>query len=137
MVALIPELLCTSLAMSRKFYVEILGFEVLYERPKEKFVMLIREGAQLMLEELGAGRAWITARLEQPFGRGVNFQIQTADVDTLYTRVQNSSVKIFLPMEEKWYRSDDLELGNRQFIVQDSDGYLLRFFQNLGQREYQ
>jgi len=142
MPALIPELLCTSLAASRKFYVENLGFEILYERPEENFAMLIREGAQLMLEELGADREWITGTLERPFGRGVNFQIQTADVDVLYRNVQkhaagNPEIKIFLPMEEKWYRADDRELGNRQFIVMDPDGYLLRFFQDLGQRAYQ
>lgn len=34
-------------------------------------------------------------------------------------------------MEEKWYRATDKELGNKQFLVQDPDGYLLRFFQDL------
>jgi len=138
---LIPELYCTSLADSKIFYVGVLGFEILYERPEEKFVMLGREDAQLMLEELSIGRKWITAPLEKPFGRGVNFQIQTADVDVLYRNVQNLAaqhpdIKIFLPMEEKWYRADNHQVGNRQFIVQDPDGYFLRFFQDLGQREY-
>jgi hypothetical protein len=40
-----------------------------------------------------------------------------------------------MPMEEKWYRANDTQLGNRQFIVQDPDGYLLRFFQDLGTRK--
>jgi catechol 2,3-dioxygenase-like lactoylglutathione lyase family enzyme len=135
MPALIPELYCTSLDISRKFYLDVLGFQILYERPEEKFVMLAREGVQIMLEEIGIGRNWITAPLEQPFGRGVNFQIQTAGVDALYTRVQNSGAPIFLAIEEKWYRTGDVERGNRQFIVQDPDGYLLRFFQDLGQRD--
>jgi catechol 2,3-dioxygenase-like lactoylglutathione lyase family enzyme len=132
MASLIPELYCTSITASRKFYTEILGFEVLYERPENKFVMLERQGAQIMLEEIGASREWITAPLEHPFGRGVNFQIQTTAVDDLYVAVQRADATIFLPMEEKWYRADRAELGNRQFIVQDPDGYLLRFFQDLG-----
>ena len=37
-------------------------------------------------------------------------------------------------MEEKWYRKNDTEVGNKQFLVQDPDGYILRFFQNLGMR---
>lgn len=37
-------------------------------------------------------------------------------------------------MEEKWYRADDAYLGNKQFIVQDPDGFLLRFFEDLGER---
>jgi hypothetical protein len=38
-------------------------------------------------------------------------------------------------MEEKWYRADNVYVGNRQFIVQDPDGYLLRFYQHLGTRD--
>jgi catechol 2,3-dioxygenase-like lactoylglutathione lyase family enzyme len=135
MSSLIPELLCTSIAASRKFYNEILGFEILYERPEEGFVMFARQGVQIMFQELGAAREWITAPLERPFGRGVNFQIQTTAVDDLYAAVQRADATIFLPMEEKWYRADSAELGNRQFIVQDPDGYLLRFFQDLGKRK--
>lgn len=37
-------------------------------------------------------------------------------------------------MEERWYRADDREVGNRQFILLDPDGYLLRFYQDLGRR---
>jgi hypothetical protein len=35
-------------------------------------------------------------------------------------------------VEEKWYRVNDQETGNKQFLVQDPDGYLLRFFEDLG-----
>ena len=133
MPALIPELLCTSLAVSKKFYTN-LGFKILYERPKEKFVMLKLGATQIMFQEIGAAREWITAPLEQPFGRGINFQIQVDDVDVLYATAQESGAIIFLPIEEKWYRVDDIEVGNRQFIAQDPDGYLLRFFQDLGTR---
>lgn len=131
----IPECLCTSLAVSWAFYVDTLGFEILYERAAEKFIMLEREGAQIMLQETGAAREWTAAPLEPPLGRGVNFQIEVADVDMLYTHVQQKlPLQVFLPIEEKWYRVNEAERGNRQFIVQDPDGYLLRFFQDLGRR---
>ena len=39
--------------------------------------------------------------------------------------------------EEKWYRKDSIEVGNKQFLVQDPDGYLLRFTQDLGKRPIQ
>lgn len=39
---------------------------------------------------------------------------------------------LYLEVEDKWYRKDDYEVGNRQFVVADPDGYLLRFFQPLG-----
>ena len=44
-------------------------------------------------------------------------------------------VKLFLEVEEKWYRVDDQEAGNRQFLVMDPDGYLLRFTEDLGVRQ--
>jgi hypothetical protein len=39
-----------------------------------------------------------------------------------------------IPIEERWYRRDQMETGNRQFVVADPDGYLLRFFSDLGRR---
>jgi catechol 2,3-dioxygenase-like lactoylglutathione lyase family enzyme len=135
---LTPELGCTDIKISLDFYTQILGFEIDYQRPEDGFAMLLRQGARLMLDKLrseehtGTDRTWITAPLEKPFGRGMNLQIETDKIDELYARVQKSGAHIFLPMEEKWYRRNETLLGNRQFIVQDPDGYLLRFFQDLG-----
>jgi len=33
---------------------------------------------------------------------------------------------------ERWYRRDNTAVGQRQFLVMDPDGYLLRFAQSLG-----
>jgi hypothetical protein len=108
---------------------------VLYARPEERFAFLELEGANLMLEEAaGPGRRFHTAPLEHPFGRGVNFQIQVENVDRLYARVLAAQSHVVLPMEERWYRRNDHETGNRQFVVADPDGYVLRFFTDLGQR---
>jgi hypothetical protein len=41
---------------------------------------------------------------------------------------------LFQPVEEAWYRADAIENGQRQFLVQDPDGYLLRLAQDLGER---
>jgi hypothetical protein len=65
----------------------------------------------------------------------MNLEILTANVDALYAQVQRHNAVIFLPMEEKWYRCNEVYLGNRQFMVQDPDGYLLRFSQALGVRQ--
>jgi hypothetical protein len=103
--------------------------------------MLERQGSRIMLEELEAEsenapeRQWITAPLERPFGRGINLQIDTDKVDELYARAREAGARIFLPIEEKWYRAGDVELGCRQFIVQDPDGYLLRFLEDVGTRK--
>ena len=134
---LIPELEVEDLDRSLTFYTGVIGFTVLYARPEERFAFLELEGANLMLEEAaGPGRRFPTAPLEHPFGRGVNFQIQVADVDALHARVLAAQSQVILPMEERWYRRNDHEVGNRQFVVADLDGYLLRFFTDLGQRPH-
>ena len=132
---LIPELDVSDLDRSLAFYVDVIGFKVLYARPEERFAFLDLAGALLMLEEAaGPGRRFRMAALERPYGRGVNFQIETANVDALHERVRKAGIEIAIAIEELWYRRDEVELGNRQFVVADPDGYLLRFFSALGQR---
>ena len=41
---------------------------------------------------------------------------------------------IFVEPEEKWYRAGDVEIGVRQFLVQDPDGYLVRLQEEIGER---
>ena len=130
---LVPELVCADFARSLAFYTELLGFAVRYARPEERFAYLEREGAELMIEQ-AVGRAFLAAPLEYPYGRGVNVQIEVAAVAALYARVGAAGCPIYLPLEERWYRRDRDEVGNRQFIVLDPDGYLLRFFEDLGSR---
>jgi catechol 2,3-dioxygenase-like lactoylglutathione lyase family enzyme len=131
---LVPELTCRNLEISRRFYVDVIGFRVLYERPEDRFVYLEREGVELMLDQLSPA-SWLTAETSVPFGRGLNLQITVSDVDALHARVEAAGIALFRPMEEAWYRAESYHLGNRQFLVQDPDGYLLRFFQDLGRRD--
>ena len=76
-------------------------------------------------------RSWITAPLCKPYGRGVNLQIEVSDVDVLYKRVLEKSIPLFMEIEDKSYVCGDEVFTSRQFIVQDPDGYLLRFFQEV------
>jgi catechol 2,3-dioxygenase-like lactoylglutathione lyase family enzyme len=131
---LVPELISSDIERSLKFYTDVLGFHVLFARPEERFAYLEYDGAQLMLEQ-STGRRFLNGALEKPYGRGINLQIKTDSVDELYTRVQAAKATIYLPMEEKGYRCDDVYLVSRQFVVEDPDGYLLRFFQDLGARK--
>jgi catechol 2,3-dioxygenase-like lactoylglutathione lyase family enzyme len=130
---LVPELICSDIERSLHFYVSMLGFTVLYARPEERFAYLEREGAQLMIEQ-PTGRAFLAGDLAHPFGRGINLQIRVSDVDALHARVYAAGLPLYLPLEEIWYRRDQVRLGNRQFIVQDPDGYLLRLYSDLGSR---
>lgn len=136
--ALVPELAVSDWQTSRAFYCDLVGFEVAYERPEEGFSYLVLGDAQLMIDQIGIGRTFDIdeAPLERPFGRGLNLQIRVPRVDDILTRLAAAGVALYLPLEEKWYRRDDDEVGNRQFVVADPDGYLLRLFEDLGRREF-
>jgi catechol 2,3-dioxygenase-like lactoylglutathione lyase family enzyme len=128
---LVPELLVSNFTASLDFYVRLLGFVVRYDRPAEKFAYLDRDGAEIMIEQ--ETDFWLTAKREKPYGRGINLQIEVRDLDGILARLSASGIPLFRPVEEAWYRAGDLYAGNRQFLVQDPDGYLLRMFQDLGE----
>jgi len=130
---LVPELYCSNIEQSLAFYVSVLGFSVRYSRPEERFAYLEREGAELMLEQ--STDPWLTDELTPPFGRGINLQIEVSDIAALHAAVIKAGHPLFQELEDRWYRRDDGEVGNRQLLVQDLDGYLLRFFQSLGSRQ--
>jgi catechol 2,3-dioxygenase-like lactoylglutathione lyase family enzyme len=130
MAKLVPELYCSNFEHSLRFCVELLGFRILYDRPEEKFAYLDRDGAELMIEQ-PTGRRWLTGDLTQPFGRGINLQIQVSEIDALHDKCRAERIPIFLAPEEKLYGRGDMHLRCRQFLVQDPDGYLLRFQQML------
>ena len=68
---LTPELDVADLDCSLAFYVDVIGFQVLFDRTEERFVFLDLDGVHLMLEEAaGPGRSFRTAPLEYPYGRG-------------------------------------------------------------------
>jgi catechol 2,3-dioxygenase-like lactoylglutathione lyase family enzyme len=128
--ALVPELAVADLAVSKAFYLDILGFVLEYER--EGFVYLSRGDVQIMIEQ--AGGHWSTGPLERPYGRGINLQMQVDNVELLLEQVKSADWPLFLPLRTKWYRAGSVERGQSEFIIQDPDGYLLRFGQGLGER---
>jgi len=134
--ALVPELAVSDWQTSRAFYCHLVGFDVAYERPAEGFSFMTLGDAQLMIDQIGIGRTFEIkdAPLAWPFGRGLNLQILVPQVAPILKRLERAGVPLHLPLEEKWYRRDDHEVGNRQFVVADPDGYLLRLFEDLGER---
>ncbi len=128
---LVPVLYCSSFADSLRFYIEGLGFTILYERPEAKFCFLARDGAQIMLEEIGADKQWHTAELQKPFGRGINMQFMTTHVSELFEKLSKAGQAFFAPLEEKHYRRTEDTVVCRQFVLQDPDGYLLRFSETI------
>ena len=131
---LVPELSVTDYEASRHFWCDLVGFSLRYERPEEGFGYLVLGNAHLMLDQINRGRTWETGALEPPLGRGINFEVQVENVDTVLRRIESAGWPIFVEPEETWYRAGDIEIGVRQFLVQDPDGYLLRLQQEIGER---
>lgn len=131
---LIPELNVYDIKKSLNFYSKILGFRIEYERKEDKFVFVSLEGSQIMLQETKKNDKWDTGKLEYPFGRGINFQIEVKDVERIYRRIKKHKWPVKLKIKDSLYRKSKVLLGNREFLIMDPDGYLLRFFQNLGEK---
>lgn len=131
---MIPELSVTSLEKSLKFY-KTIGFKVEYDRPENKFAFISLGEIQFMLQKINTNDKWNLGKLAYPFGNGINFQLEIDNLDEIYNNLKNSNYKITFDIEENWYRQDNKLLGNREFLIQDPDGYLLRFFEDLGEKE--
>ena len=131
---LVPELAVTDYEASRRFWCDLVGFSLRYERPEEGFGYLVLGNAHLMLDQIDQGRTWATGMLEAPLGRGINLEIQVAPLDAAWERLTQAQWPIFVEPEEKWYRAGDVEIGVRQFLIQDPDGYLVRLQEEIGER---
>jgi len=129
---LVPELAVSNLETSIHFYTQILGFTLAYRRSEPVFAYLDLDGAQIMLEE--APSSWPVGELMRPYGRGVNFEIAHPDVAALRNTLVGLQYPLYRDIEETWRETGDTINGSREFLVQDPDGYLLRFAQPLGER---
>ena len=127
---IIPELSVTNLENSLKFY-KTIGFKIEYERPENKFVFISLGEIQFMLQEISDNDKWSVAPLTYPFGNGINFQLEVTNLEKIYKNLKTANYKITFDIEENWYRQDDKLLGNKEFLIQDPDGYLLRFFEDI------
>ena len=130
---LIPEITVTSIIESLSFYSDVLVFEKTYEGEDKDFSFISFYCYQLLIHE-NSNESWNKYDLEYPFGRGVNFSIETDYIDKLVSNLEKANISLLCPLEERWYKKDDMEHGEKHFIVMDPDGYILRFMQDLGQK---
>lgn len=122
--SLIPELSVSDIDKSKEFY-QSLGFQIIYERLEDKFCFLQLENNQLMIEEINSH--WNTGVLEYPFGRGINISMTVADVSRLYHQLKEKGITFFTALETHEYQVEDTIYQDQEFLIQDPDGYLLRF----------
>lgn len=127
---LLPELYVTDFKNSLHFYVDILGFKLEYKRDNPKFGFLSYQSSQLMIQELVPGEKE-KEKLEYPYGRGINFQIETDNVQKIVDTLKKNNYLLKREIKDSWYRENNILHGCREILVMDPDGYLLRFSQGL------
>lgn len=130
---MVPELSVTDLARSLVFYTGLLGFSVRYRRDDPPFAYLEQQQVQLMLEQVHPA-GWQVGALEPPFGRVINLQMELTEIQPLLDRLQAAEIALFRQPTEVWYPVGEMLAGQHEFLLQDPDGYLLRFVQYLGER---
>lgn len=51
----------------------------------------------------------------------MNFQIEIKNVEEMAQKIK-----------ENWYKANNKKYGNKEFLIQDPDGYLLRLSEDIG-----
>lgn len=130
-----PELYVNSFTKSLDFYIKILGFNLEYQRTSPSFAFLSLGDAQLMIQELRPGEKE-EMRLEYPFGRGINFEIHVPNLNSLIESINKHSYPLTRGVKESWrdIGLKDIRRGSKEILINDPDGYLLRFAEDLGER---
>ena len=105
--------------------VSLTGKNLYIEDGKIVGAEMVHEQNQIMIEQINDN--WNTGSLEYPFGRGINISMSISNVEELYNNLKNKNIKIFKELEVHTYRVDDKEYQDKEFLIQDPDGYLLRF----------
>ena len=73
-------------------------------------------------------------KLEYPFGRGINFQIDTKSIQTIINALNENNYPLKRGIKDSWYGAGNKSFGCREILVLDPDGYLLRFSEELGEK---
>lgn len=131
---MVPELSVSDFRKSLSFYTDILGFTIRHQRENPDFAYLELEKVQIMIEQIHGG-SWRVDSMTYPFGRGINFQIELSDIGPVYEKLKKSNTSLFQDIEESWYEVGEMLSGQKEFLVQDPDGFLLRFNQYIGEKE--
>ena len=77
-----------------------------------------------------------TGAFEVPLGRGAIFQISVSDIHAVHDAVVAASLPFYVELREKWRDWGDRQGGQREFLVQDPDGYLVMVSQKIGERPF-
>lgn len=129
----LTEMMVSDYASSLAFWTGALGFAVAFARPAQRLACVAHpDGAQVMFYERDGD--WETGPMEPPFGRGVVVQVFVRDAAAAAAAVTAAGLPFYVAPREKWRDWGDRLGGQREFLVQDPDGYLVMVAERIGER---
>jgi len=129
-----PELYVSNFQKSLNFYTNILDFKLEYQRSDPLFAFLSYQGSQIMIQQEDNDEEWHNGKPEYPYGRGINFQIETDNIKNIIDALNKNKYPLKREVKDRWYKVNNTLHGCREILVMDPDGYLLRFSQNIGKK---
>jgi catechol 2,3-dioxygenase-like lactoylglutathione lyase family enzyme len=129
---LMPELYVSDYKKSLAFYVDLLGFKLEYNRTDPSFAFLSYGEAQLMIQQQEKND-WHAGSLEHPYGRGINFQIRTPDINAVVEKLNANDYPIQRGIKESKRKAGEILVIEKEIHVLDPDGYFLRFSEEVEQ----
>ena len=129
---MVCELHVKNIASSLKFWCNVLGFEVAYQRPEESFAYIERnDGAQIMLyqpPEYGS----LEERTDS--SPKVLIQIFVDRLAPVLTEVEKKKWPLLSQPQEVWRRWGDRMGGKREIRLSDPDGHNLLIAEDIGEK---
>ena len=130
---LMAEMMVDDFPRSYAFWTNVLGFAPAFTRPAQKLACLEHpDGGQVMIYQRDGD--WEVAEMLPPFGRGMVVQLYVRDANAAAARVRAAGHPFYVDLREKWRDWGDRLGGQREFLVQDPDGYLVMVAERIGER---
>lgn len=70
---------------------------------------------------------WNTGELKYPLGQGINFSIAVNDIESHYKEIKRKEIAFYRVIIKNSYMVKGNLEEQIEFIIQDPNGYLLRF----------
>ncbi len=127
-----PNWIVENVAQTVTFYTKKLGFQIEWMHEKDpRFAIVSRDKITLMfrqLQETGHTRpnriSYIKAGWHTDAAEAWDAYIWVNDVESLYKEIVSKKISVIKPIQ-------DTEYGNRDFEIEDNNGYILCFGQRL------
>jgi catechol 2,3-dioxygenase-like lactoylglutathione lyase family enzyme len=130
---LVAEFMVSDYPTSLAWWTGPMGFAPIFTRPAQQLAFLQHpDGAQVMIYQRDGD--WEVAAMEPPFGRGAVLQVFVANVDEVHARFAALNHAFYVDLRERWRDWGDVLGGQREFLVQDPDGYLVMVATHIGTR---